>query len=308
MLVILTIICSFLLPGTARSANFSASSGFTYVDIANSVKELQQRTEGASPAIVSIVAYDMTGTESGRGSGFFIDTEGRIITNAIIFENAYSAEVASETGNYDNVSILNINDKFDLALIQVNANNEHQLDIDYTYNIKVNEKVDIIGKSDKFERTVSEGNISSISITPEDVKLIKFKKRLPISSFKASNDGPLLNSSGKVIGITTESFAAKNIFGTKSIINDNELNNAISAHSIKTFLSSPGIIHDLQPSGSKVWHKWMLKSLKNVFIVSFITFYSIGFTKTIGIIFAVIMSISLVQWIYNKLKKIKNNR
>jgi hypothetical protein len=118
----------------------------------------------------------------------------------------------------------------------------------------------------------------------------------------------MLNSSGKVIGITTESFAPKNIFGTKSIINDNELNNAISAHSIKTFLSSPGIIHDLQPSESKVWHKWLLKSLKNMFIVSFITLYSMGSKNIIVIIFEVIIFISLVQWIYYKLKKNKNNR
>ena len=308
MLVILTLICSLLLPGNARSANSSASSGFAYMDIANAVKELQRRTERASPAIVSIVAYDMTGTESGRGSGFFIDTEGRIITNAIIFTNAYSAEVASETGNYDNVSILNINDKFDLALIQIKAKNEHQLEIDYSYNLKINGRVDIIGKSDKLERTVSEGTITSISNTPEDVELIKLKRRLPISSFKESKDGPLLNSSGKVIGITTASFAAKSIFGTKTMTFTNELNNAVSAHSIETFLSSPGIIRDLQPSGSIVWHKWLLKSLKNVFIVSFLTLYTMGFSKLMQILLAVVVLISIIQWTYYKLKKIMHNR
>ena len=60
--------------------------------------------EKASPGIVTIIAYDITGTVSGKGSGFFIDRKGLILTNADIMKDAYSAEVISESNRYNSVA------------------------------------------------------------------------------------------------------------------------------------------------------------------------------------------------------------
>ncbi len=204
LIVILVVASYSLLHATA-----SHSADFVYIDLNASIKELKRRAEKVSPGLVLIVAYDATGTESGSGTGFFMDPDGRIITNSAVLKNAYSAEVISETNYYDSVTIINYDESLDLALIQVNAIDESPLDIDFEHLVEQNDRADIIGRLSDSERTISESSITSINALTEDLELIEVKTRLPISNFKASKDGPLLNLSGKVIGMTTTSISRK---------------------------------------------------------------------------------------------------
>lgn len=303
LIVILVIASYSLLFATA-----SHSADYVYMDLNASIKELQRRAEKVSPGIVLIVAYDITGAESGSGTGFFMDPDGRIITNAAVLKNAYSAEVISETNYYDSVTILNYDESLDLALIRVNAIDESPLDIDFEYEVEQNDRADIIGKSRDSKRTLSESSISSVNAVTEDLELIEVKTRLPISRFKASKDGPLLNLSGKVIGMTTTSISQKNIIGIETIAFDDKKINAVSLHSIKHFLSKPGSAGSLHPPKSKVWHKYIIQKLKTIVIISFLSLYTLGFPKALGILFAIVVLISLIQWVYNKLKKILRSR
>lgn len=300
--IVILVIASYSLLHAA--ASHSASRAFVYSDFSDSIKALHQRAEKVSPGIVLIVAYDITGAESGSGTGFFIDPDGRIITNAAVLKNAYSAEVISKTNYYDSVTILNYDESLDLALIQVNAIDESPLDIDFEYEVKQNDKADIIGKSRESKITFSEGSISSFNAVTEDLEIIEVKTKLPISNFKASKNGPLLNLSGKVIGMTTDSISQKNIIGINTIAFDNKKINAVSLHSIKHFLSKPGNASSLHPPKSKVWHKFIIKKLKTMIIISFVSLYNFGFPKTLGILFAIVVLISLIQWFYNKSKYI----
>jgi hypothetical protein len=304
LIVILVVASYSLLHATAsHSANTSDSSSHVYMDLSASIKELQRRAEKVSPGIVFIIAYDVTGAESGNGTGFFMDPDGRIITNAAVLKNAYSAEVISETNYYDNVTIINYDEDFDLALIQVNAIDESPLSVDFEHEVEQNDMADIIGKSRDSEIFFSESSISSINAITEDLELIEVKTRLPISQFKASKDGPLLNLSGKVIGMTTTSIYPPNTIGIDITAFDDKKINAVSLHSIKHFLSKPGIATSLHPSKSKVWHKFIIQKLKTMLINSFVFLYTWGFPKTLGILFAFILLISLIQWFYKKLIK-----
>jgi hypothetical protein len=298
LIVILVVASYSLLHATA-----SHSADFVYMDLDASIKELQGRIEKVSPGIVFIVAYDVTGAESGSGTGFFMAPDGRIVTNAAILKNAYSAEVISETNYYDSVTIINYDESLDLALIQVNAIDESPLDVNFEHLVEQNDRADIIGKSRDSEIFFSESSISSINAITEDLELIEVKTRLPISQFKASKDGPLLNLSGKVIGMTTSSIYPPNTIGIDLTTFDDKKINAVSLHTIKHFLSKPGIAASLHPSKSKVWHKFIIQKLKTMLIISFIFLYNFGFPKTLGILFAIILLISLIQWFHKKLIK-----
>ncbi|MCK5139829.1 MAG: serine protease [Thermodesulfovibrionia bacterium] len=239
--------------------------------------------ENASPGIVLIVTYDNTGAESRTGSGFFIDGEGRIMTNALVIKDAYSAKVLSESNYYNNVSILSIAEGLDLALIRVRARKESHLEFDFEYKIKDGEKVVAVGRPFGLKKTVLEGLISDVHNIGESLEYIQ--TNIPVSFFHTSSDGPLLNMDGKVIGVTT------------STISEGQTLNAISLHSIKPFLLKPGTVKDLYPVGSKDWFQWFIKWL-------FITFFEKGSWLIITIIVVIVALAYLIQFLYGKMKNI----
>jgi S1-C subfamily serine protease len=155
----------------------------------------------ASPGVVSIIVYDNTGEEIDRGSGFFIDREGKIIANEHIFKQAFSAEVVSNTNRYDSITILARDETMDLAMIQVSAIDETPLELDFAYRVTPDERVLMVGKSESLKDTVSEGLVKSMSGEGETPERIDIKKTIPITYFPDNKDGPVLNSEGKVIGI-----------------------------------------------------------------------------------------------------------
>ncbi len=230
-----------------------------------------------------IVTYDNTGAEIRTGSGFFIDGKGRIMTNALVMKDAYSAKVLSESNYYNNVSILNTDEDLDLALIHVSARKESHLQFDFEYEMKENEKVVAVGRPFGLKITVLEGLISDVHNVGESLEYIQTS--IPVSFFHTSSDGPLFNMDGKVIGVTT------------STISKGQTLNAISIRSIKPFLLKPRTVINLHPVGSKDWFQWFSKWL-------FITFLEKGSWLIISIIVVIVVLAYLIQFLYGKMKNI----
>ena len=281
--------------------NISDMSAFR--DLNASIEELQLKVEKVSPAVVMIVVYDITGAEIRRGSGFFIDREGLIITNEGAIKDAYSVEVYSEYNHYSNVAIIKRDKDADLALIRVKAIDESPLELDLGYEARYGERVVIIGKSPRLGKTVSEGLISSTGGIGEYPELIQIQVTSPILSFEASKDGPILNMSEKVIGLTTTEIS-QNQDTDFILYYDDQNRNAVTISSIEAFLSKPEKIEHLHPPGSKVWFKWFVAQLKTAAINTFIILYTMGFTKIMVRIFVIVLVISFIQWLYIKLRKI----
>ncbi len=286
---------------SALSADISETPSF--MDLESSVKALRERIDKVFPSIVMIVVYDITGTESARGSGFFYDSEGRIITNASIFKNAYSAEVISNKSRYNIVSVLNYDETLDTAIIKVNALNEIPLKIDFESNVATDEKVIAIGRSVNFEKTLSEGIVSSVKTIDDSRILIHGRTVAPLFSFPPSDSGPLLNSKDKVIGLTSYNISDSPVMSNKTIFFSGQTINAISVRSLITLIetsNSPTLLH---PKKSRVWWQWFKHKIKTVSISGFITLYTIGFSKIILYIFLFIVVISMVQFIFQQIKK-----
>jgi hypothetical protein len=235
--------------------------------------------EKASPSVVMIVTYDITGAERGQGSGFFIDAEGRIITNAHVIKDAYSAEVFSESSYYDDITILGRDEELDLALIQVKTTEESFLEFDFEYEVRPGDKVVAIGNPLGLEKTVSDGLISAVRKYGNVLEVIQ--TTVPISP--GSSGGALLNMEGSVIGLMTA-----------TITEGQNLNFAISARSIKPFLLRPITIEHLHPPKSKVWFRWFTKWVGRV-VGGLIALIFGGGWWLITIIILVIMA---VYWLF----------
>ena len=292
---------SLLHSASAFSADDPATSGF--MDMESSVKDLRDKIDMAFPSIVMIIVYDITGEESARGSGFFYDTEGRIISNASILKNAYSAEVISNRNRYSIISVLNYDETIDTAVIKVNALNEIPLEIDFENNVTIDEKVIAMGRNDNFGQTLSEGLIKSIVPLDENRELIRGITVRPVLSLPPSDNGPLLNSKGKVIGLTSYQISDSAVMGNKTILFDGQSINAISISSITGLTENTFTPTLLHPKGSRVWWHWFKYRTKTVFVSAFIFLYTIGFTKMISYLFLIIVVLSIVQFIFHRMKK-----
>jgi len=273
------------------------------MDLESSLKELRDRIDKVFPSIAMIVVYDITGTESARGSGFFYDTDGRIITNASILKNAYSAEVISTKKRYNIVSVLNYDETLDTAIIKVNAINEIPLEIDFESNLTTDEKVIAFGRADNFRQTLSEGIINSVVHLDGNIELINGKTVTPLLSLPPSNNGPLLNSEGKVIGLTSYNISDSTIMDNKTITFSGQTINAISVRSIMALIETSNAPTLLHPKGSKVWWQWVKHKVKTAAISGFITLYTIGFSKIILYIFLFVVVVSIIQFIFQQIKK-----
>jgi S1-C subfamily serine protease len=165
-----TFLFSFVIVNRTDASDFSG-----FMDLESAIKALEMQVVKARRSIVMIVAYNKTGEESGRGSGIFIDSEGRIITNALVMKDAYSAEVFRGPHHYKEVVILNRREDLDLAIIQVKATNVTPVELDVESEVKTGERVIVVGKSSPSDTTVSEGLISTISSIGETIELVEIE-------------------------------------------------------------------------------------------------------------------------------------
>lgn len=216
--------------------------------------------EQVGKSVVMIVAYDITGSPIGQGSGVFIAEDGQILTNAHVLEDAYSAEVVSTVGIFKRVRILYKDDKRDLAIIEVAT--DQATPADFAFNdtdFKAGQRVIAIGNPLGLEKTVSDGLISGIRQTEDGVELIQ--TTVPISP--GSSGGVLLNESGQVIGIT-----ASTLCGGQNI------NFAISLNTIVAFAKDymkddPQKIkfQELKLAKESVWYRVILKRVGYILLL-----------------------------------------
>ena len=202
---------------------FAQCSGATVEEIA----------ESTMPSVVRIVRYDDTGAETGQASGFFISRQ-RIITNEHVVEGAYSAEIFTDQGYYDRVTILNADEDMDLAILRVDAKGEIPLQINPYAELKPGQRVIAIGHPLGLEKTVSDGLISGVR-TIDQVQAVQIT--VPVSH--GSSGSPLLDQKGRVIGVV---FAL--------IDEGQNLNFAIGIKTINEFLALKESPRQLKVAGS----------------------------------------------------------
>ena len=274
------------------------------MDLESSVKVLEQTVNSVSPAVVMVVSYDKSGAEIARGSGFFISREGKVIANASVVKDAYSAEVISEQTLYPDVAILSRADHLDMALLQVEADAVRFLNLDFAQKIKPGEKVLIIGKAPERKRTLSEGSISSVlEIDGGNGSILEVQIAPSLLPMTQAKDGPLLNVEGNFIGLTSARISELQNKDEIPLMPDSFKMTALSASAMKPLLAGPGDAVYLKRARSRVWTAWLGRQVKTFAISGFIILYSIGFPKLLALAFMVIVAISLIQWLFIKIKR-----
>ena len=137
------------------------------------------------------------------GSGFIIKSDGVIITNFHVMKGGYPAFVKTRSGDvYDEISVIDFDEKKDIAIIKIKGFDLPKVILGNSNNIKVGERVIVIGNPEGLENSISDGLLSQVRDTGEGYYLHQISA--PISH--GSSGSPVFNQKGEVIGLATLSY------------------------------------------------------------------------------------------------------
>lgn len=144
--------------------------------------------------------------ERGSGSGFIINANGRILTNAHVVEGADQVSVILNDGRRLVGKVLGRDSVTDLAVVQVEATNLPVVKLGNSDQLQPGEWAIAIGNPLGLDHTVTKGIISAIGRSSSDIG--ESNKRIDFIQTDAAinpgnSGGPLLNAKGEVIGINT---------------------------------------------------------------------------------------------------------
>jgi serine protease Do len=190
--------------------------------------ELERLTKNLMPAVVTIY------TESGLGSGFIVDKNGYIITNAHVVSKLWDdiddiddplnipkerVTVLVENKYQYPAEVIGYNPRVDIAVLKINTNNKKLkiLKLGDSNKIKLGEKIIVLGSPLGLEETATVGVISHVGRPLSAGPGWEFQINV-IQTDAAINPGnsggPMVNIKGEVIGVnyaTTAKWSSEGI-------------------------------------------------------------------------------------------------
>ena len=208
--------------GTTSSApgGTQAQTGGFSVDEQNNI----QGYKAASPAVVNVTTITLTydfflnpvPMEGGAGSGFLIDSDGKIVTNFHVISGARRVEVTLADRSRYQAEVLGYDERSDLAVVRIQAGRElPYLRLGDSDGLEVGQKVLAIGNPfGQFQNTLTTGVISSLGRNIRDRSsgaVLEDVIQTDAAINPGNSGGPLLNSHGEVVGINTAIVGPANI-------------------------------------------------------------------------------------------------
>lgn len=144
--------------------------------------------------------------QNGTGSGFIINSDGRVLTNAHVVDGADTVEVVLKDGRSFQGKVLGTDPLTDVAVIKIEADNLPTVALGDSDQLRPGEWAIAIGNPLGLDNTVTTGIISATGRTSSQVgvpdKRVEFIQT-DAAINPGNSGGPLLNASGEVIGMNT---------------------------------------------------------------------------------------------------------
>jgi S1-C subfamily serine protease len=172
-----------------------------------------------APAVVSITTQTIVRDffynavpQEGSGSGFIIDTSGHLLTNYHVVDGAEEIKVIFGEGDSYDATVVGADPRNDVALLKVDAPADLLVPVELgtSSNLMVGQRAIAIGNPfGQFGRTLTTGVISALGRTLEEDngRTISGVIQTDAAINRGNSGGPLLDSSGRVIGITSAIFS-----------------------------------------------------------------------------------------------------
>jgi S1-C subfamily serine protease len=192
----------------ARPASDSTGKGLTVHDIyqrdAQGVafikSDIVQQTQSA-------FGFPQQQRSTATGSGFLIDNDGHILTNAHVVQGAKHVDVQLGDGATQTAQIVGTDPSSDIALLKVdNTNGVDPLQLGDSSKVQVGDPVVAIGNPFALDRTVTSGIVSALQrqIQAPNGFSISDVIQTDAAINPGNSGGPLIDGAGQVIGINSQ--------------------------------------------------------------------------------------------------------
>jgi S1-C subfamily serine protease len=146
--------------------------------------------------------------EGSSGSGSIINTDGYVLTNNHVIENAYKVFINLVDGSQFEGTVVGTDPENDIAVLKFEPPRGTELrtvPLGSSDNLKVGQKVLAIGNPFALERTLTVGIVSGLGrpIQTSRQNIIRDMIQTDASINPGNSGGPLLDTQGRMIGVNT---------------------------------------------------------------------------------------------------------
>jgi len=144
--------------------------------------------------------------QSGVGSGFVIEPDGYILTNAHVVQGAREINVKFSDKHELSAKLIGVDPLSDIALIKVDAKDLPTVKIGRADTMRVGQWVLAIGSPFGFEQSASQGIVSALGRSlPGDAYVPFVQTDVPINP--GNSGGPLIDLAGRVVGVNAQIYS-----------------------------------------------------------------------------------------------------
>ena len=174
------------------------------------------------------------------GTGFFVSTQGHLVTNAHVVKDCGSIEVKASDGVRISASKLAADERNDLALLRVEIGASPPRVAALRAGVRLGEGVEAFGFPHigllASAGNFTTGSVAALSGINDDSGFLQVSA--PVQS--GNSGGPLLDQSGNVVGVVTAKLDALKVMLASDDLPQN-VNFAIKASRVAEFLGSNGV-------------------------------------------------------------------
>ena len=184
---------------------------------------------GISSEITYRNYFGMSSTSAVSGTGFVLTSDGYILTNYHVIEDAYSSNaditVMMHDGTEYTASIIGFEEDNDVAVLKIDADNLTPVTIGDSDDMKVGDEVYAVGNPlGELDFSMTTGYVSALdrlittSTDSEAINMFQFDAAVN----SGNSGGPVYNTNGEVIGIVTAKYSETGVEGLSFAIPIND--------------------------------------------------------------------------------------
>lgn len=187
-----------------------------------------------TPTVVSVSQQD------GSGSGIIVRADGVVLTNAHVVGDSRTVEVGLADGRTLTGQVAGRDPSIDVAVVRVQAQSLPAAPLGDSDKLEVGQSAIAIGNPLGLDRTVTSGVVSAVNRDPRGLSLDGLIQTDAAIS-PGNSGGPLVDSRGRVIGITTAVIAGIGASGLGFAVPINLANDVVrqvltTGHITRTYL------------------------------------------------------------------------
>ena len=148
----------------------------------------------------------------GKGSGFVYSSDGYIITNAHVVNDAENITVNLSDGRSFKAKVRGVDEKSDLAVLKIGAKGLAAVKLGSSERLEVGEIVIAIGSPFGFDESVTSGIVSAKGRYGMGIEDYENFIQTDAAINPGNSGGPLLNLDSEVVGINTAIFSRSGAF------------------------------------------------------------------------------------------------